>query len=147
MAESDPINEPITVRTKHAQLSLEDIATALPGTGEVMAAVGHAFGMVGHAAHGGNLDLAAYYTRRTRSLLRGLAVTRPKYADQIGEFDRDHLEPVYQALLSEDLWAFDAAYEKAIDQANVYHVETGYPYIRWARPAQPPDPGLDLGTA
>ena len=132
------------VRTKHAELTLEDIAAALPGTGEVMASVSWCYTMCWHAAVGGNWDLSAYYLRRTRSLLRGLAVTRPKYAEQIREYDTGVLERLYGAVLSRDVAAFGTLYGGATDQANEYHVATGHPYIRWSVPVQPPEKGLDL---
>jgi hypothetical protein len=133
-----------TVRTKHAELSLEDIAGALPGTGEIMASVGWCYAMCWHAAAGGNWDLAAYYLRRTRSLLRGLAVTRPKYGDQLRAYDTGVLEQLYGALVARDRPAFEALYQRATDDANGYHVDTGHPYIRWRTPAEPPDGGVDL---
>ena len=136
--------ESIRIQTKHGELSLEEVAGLLPGTGEVMASVSHCFAMCWHASRGGNGELATYYLNRTRNLLRGLAVTRPKYAEQIREFETGFLEPLYQALRDEDGPAFRGAYERATEQANVYHVDTGHPYIRWARPAQPPEAGLDL---
>ena len=128
-----------------SDLSLEEIGKALPGTGEVMASVGRCFAMSWHAAHAGGWDLAAYFFRRTRSLLRGLSVTRPKYREQLRAFDADFLEPAYQALLARDLAAFDARYDAATGRANEYHVETGHAYVRWRLPAQPPDSGLELG--
>ena len=138
------MTEGIRVRTKHGELSLEEVAGLLPGTGEVMASVSLCFGMCWHAAEGGNRQLATYYLNRTRNLLRGLALTRPKYAEQIREFEAGFLEPLYQGLRDEDPEAFRAAYERATDQANVYHADTGHPYIRWARPTDPPEKGLDL---
>jgi hypothetical protein len=135
------------VRTRHAELTLEDIGSALPGTGEVMASVSWCFAMCWHAATGGNWDLSAYYLRRTRSLLRGLSVTRPKYAEQISEYDAGVLEELYQALLAHDRVAFGALYGRATDQANEYHVTTGHPYIRWVLPSEPPEKGLDLTGA
>lgn len=135
------------VRTKHAELTLEDIGGALPGTGEIMASVSSCFAMAWHAAAGGNWDLAAYYLRRTRSLLRGLAVTRPKYADQLRDYDVGILEPLYQALTARDRGAFEDWYGRAVRDANDYHVSTGHPYIRWLLPAEPPEKGLDLGPA
>jgi hypothetical protein len=132
------------VRTKHAELALEDIAAALPGTGEIMASTSSCYAMCWHAADGGNWDLAAYYLRRTRSLLRGLAVTRPKYADQLRAYDEGILERLYEATLAGDRDDFERLYQAATDAANAYHVETGHPYIRWTRPAQPPERGLDL---
>ena len=110
-----------------------------------MASVGRCFGEGWHAAKAGNYDLAAYFVRRTRSLLRKLVVVRPKYTEQVTEFDRDHLEAVYQALLAKDLSAFNEAYARAVERANFYHVDTGHPYIVWRTPDEPPDPGLDLG--
>jgi hypothetical protein len=135
------------VRTRHAELSLEDIAGGLPGTGEVMASVSWCYAMCWHAADGGNWDLAAYYLRRTRSLLRGLSVTRPKYAAQIREYDTGLLERLYQALLGRDRAAFEDVYHDTVDQANVYHVDTGHPYIRWVLPDEPPEKGLDLSES
>jgi hypothetical protein len=135
------------IRTKHGELSLEDVAAVLPGTGEVMRSVSHCFAMSEHAARGGNWDLALYYLRRTRSMLRGLAVTRPKYRIQLAEFDSDFLEPLYQALLGRDLSLCEERFSSTVDQANVYHVDTGHDYIRWRIPDTAPDPGLDLSPA
>jgi hypothetical protein len=142
-----PMSDAPTVRTRHAELTLQDIAEALPGTGQVMASVSSCYAMCWHAADGGNWDLAAYYLRRTRSLLRGLAVTRPKYADQIRVYDTGILETLYQAVVARDRPAFDDRYQRAVDEANVYHVDTGHPYIRWVLPAVPPEQGLDLNGA
>jgi len=107
-----------------------------------MASVGRCFGSCWHASKAGNWDLAAYFVRRTRSLLRTLVSVRPKYTEQVADFDRDHLEGLYQALLNKDLAAFEVAYEKAVERANFYHVDTGHPYIDWHAPEMPPDPGL-----
>jgi hypothetical protein len=135
---------PPRVRTKHAELTLEDIAGALPGTGEIMASVSWCYAMSWYAADAGSWDLAAYYLRRTRSLLRGLAVTRPKYAHQLTVYDRDVLEALYQALLARDRPTFEMLYQRAVDEANAYHVDTGHAYIRWVLPPEPPEKGLDL---
>jgi hypothetical protein len=134
--------EGFRVRTKHGELSLEEVAGLLPGTGEVMVSVSHCFAMCWHAFQGGNRELATYFLNRTRNLLRGLAITRPKYAAQIREYETEFLEALYQALRDDDQAGFRAAYDGATDQANAYHVDTGHPYIRWARPAEPPDKGL-----
>ncbi len=132
------------MRTAHAELSLEEVADSLPGTGEVMASVGHCFAMAAHACREGAWELGAYYLRRTRSLLRGLALTRPKYGVQLGDYDRVHLEGLYRAVLDRDLAAFAERYQAATDAANAYHVDTGHAYIRWSCPAEPPEKGLDL---
>ena len=139
--------DPRVIRTRHGDLTPEQVADALPGTGEVMRGVGHCHAMAWHAAQGGNWDLAAYFSRRVRSLLRGLAVTRPQYAEQIAGFERGLLEAAYQALLARDLTAFESAYRRTVDRANELHVETGHAYIRWSPPEQPPDAALDLSPA
>ena len=123
---------------------VERIGPALIGTGDVMAMVSQCWAMCWYAAQGGNTDLAAYYLRRVRGLLRRLAAMKAKYRVQIRDFDRDHLEPASQALMDGDAAAFRSAFQAATDQANVYHVETGHPYIDWSLPDLPPEAGLRL---
>lgn len=132
------------VRTRHGELSLEEIAEALPGTAEVMAAASRAYASAWFAAHGGNWDLAAYCLRRVRSLQRGLVVIRPKYARQLQEFDRDALAPLFSAVDARDLVGFERAFDHGVERANHYHAETGKSYIRWVRPEEPPE-SLDFG--
>ena len=133
------------IKTKHGEVSLEAMAALLPGAGDIMVVVSRVYGSLWHAAHGGNWELASFYFRRTRSLLRNLSITRPKYEAQLAEFEQDHLEPIGAALHARDIAAFDKLYEATVARANELHVVTGYPYIRWSRPEDPPDPGLDLG--
>ena len=133
------------MRGKHAELSLEEMADLLPGTGEVMASVSRAFASLWFAVEGRNWDLGAFYFRRTRSLLRGLAVTRPKYAAQLAAFEADHLDPLMESIAARDPDAIRRRYDSAVAAANRLHVDTGHPYVRWRRPVSPPDPGLDYG--
>jgi hypothetical protein len=51
---------------------------------------------------------------------------------------------VFAAIERQDRAAFDRAFAAATDDANRQHVETGYPYIRWTLPDEPPK-DLDLG--
>jgi hypothetical protein len=133
------------IKTRHGEVSLEEIASLLPGAGDIMVVVSRVYGNLWHAAQGGNWDLASFYFRRTRTLLRNLSITRPKYAAQLELFEGEHLEPIGQALLAQDLDGFERLYEGSVKRVNELHVATGYPYIRWSRPEEPPDPGLDLG--
>jgi hypothetical protein len=137
--------KPARVRTRHGELTLEEIGDLMPGAGDLMVVVSRVYGNLWHAAEGGNWDLATFYFRRTRTLLRNLSITRPKYSAQVAGYLRDFLEPVGQALLARDLGAFEASYDASVARANELHVVTGYPYIRWSRPPEPADPGLDLG--
>jgi hypothetical protein len=140
-----PEPEEPRVSTKYAELSLSDIAALMPGTGQVMSHVSHLWGTCWYAAHGGNWDLASFYFRRTRSELRALIVTRPKYSEQLRRFEAGSLEPVGHALVEKDLAGFKEAFEDAVDHANAFHAETGYRYIRWRLPDRSPEAGLDLG--
>ena len=133
------------VRSRHFDLSLAEVGDLLPGTGEVMARVSRLWGTCWYAAHGGNWDLASFYFRRTRTELRALVMTRPKYAEQLRQFETEGLGPVGRALLDKDLSSFKEAFEDAVEQANAFHLDTGYGYIRWRLPDRAPEAGLDLG--
>lgn len=133
-----------SVHSRHGDLTLEQIADALPGTGEVMAAASHCFGTASHAAQAQKWDLAAYYTRRVRALMRALAVRRPKYASQLDEFVHDGLEPLLRTIAEKDEPEFRVRYATCVEMANRYHVDTGHAYIEWAPPAASPERGLGL---
>ena len=131
------------VRTKHAELSLEQIADLLPGTGEIMQSVALCWWKCAYAARGGNWPLAAYFARRVRGLQRDLAVLRPKHAERLAEFERDVLSPLLVAAAAQDRAAFETTFAAGTELANRMHVQTGYPYIRWVLPDEPPA-DLDL---
>jgi len=126
------------------ELSPEHIAAGLPGTADLMVLVGNSWWRCAYAARGGNWPLAAFYARRVRSLQRRLATIRPKYAERLARYESAMLAPVFAAIERQDREAFDPAFAAATDDANVQHVETGYPYIRWRLPDEPPT-DLDLG--
>jgi len=126
------------------ELTLQEIAELLPGTGEIMASVGACWWKCAYAARGGNWQLAAYFMRRVRSLQRKLAVVRPKYAGDLAGFEEQHIAPALAACDAGDRRAFDRAFDAATDKANELHVKWAKPYIRWTLPDEPPR-DLDLG--
>ena len=126
------------------ELSPEHIASGLPGTADLMVLVGNSWWRCAYAARGGNWPLAAFYARRVRSLQRRLGVIRPKHAERLATFESEMLMPVFAAIERQDRNGFDHAFTVATDDANRQHVETGYGYIRWKLPADPPQ-DLDLG--
>ena len=132
-----------SVRTSHGELTLEEIAELLPGTGEIMQSVGNTWWKCAYAARGGNWDLAAYFARRTRSLLRNLSLVRPKYVGDIASFQETHIAAVLAACERKDRAAFDAALQASIDAANELHVKWAKSYIRWKLPDEAPK-DLDL---
>lgn len=132
------------VRTSHGELSLEDMAEALPSTGDLMALVGQAWWKCAYAARGGNWELAAYFARRVRGIQRRLALVRPKYAEDLARFGSERVEPVLAAASQGDAAAFERAFATATDEANRMHDKWGKSYIRWVLPDEPPK-DLDLG--
>lgn len=133
-----------SVHSRHGDLTLEQIAEGLPGTGDVMAAVSHCFGTTLHAARAEKWELAAYYARRVRALMRTLAVRRPKYAAQLDDFVRAGLEPLLRAITAHDDSEFQIHFAACVEMANRYHVDTGHAYIEWVPPATSPEKGLGL---
>lgn len=133
-----------TVHTKHGDLTLEQIAGSLSGTGEVMASVSHCFGTAWHAGRAGKWELAAYYTRRVRGLMQTLAVRRPKYAAQLDEFLRDGLEPLLRAMVNRNEPEFRNRFVTCVEMANRFHIDTGHAYIEWTAPVTSPEQGLGL---
>jgi hypothetical protein len=132
------------VHSRHGDLTLEQIADGLAGTGEVMASVSHCFGTTWHAGRARKWELAAYYTRRVRGLMGTLAVRRPKYAGQLDEFVRDGLEPLLRAIVDRDEAGFRSRYAACVEMANRYHVDTGHAYIEWTAPTASPERGVGL---
>ena len=135
--------DPKRVKTSDAELSLEQIAELLPGTGEIMQSVGNAWWKCAYAARGGNFELAAYFARRVRGLQRKLAIVRPKYAADLAAFEVQHIAPVLAACDSHDRYMFDETFMRAVDAANELHAKWGKAYIRWVLPDEAPT-DLDL---
>jgi hypothetical protein len=108
-----------------------------------MQSVGNTWWKCAYAGRGGNWELAAYFARRTRSLLRKLAIVRPKYAGDVASFEATHIAAVLGACERSERAAFDAAIAAAIDAANVLHVKWAKSYIRYRLPDDPPT-DLDL---
>ena len=125
-------------RAKPPQLTLDQIADLLPGTGEIMASVGVAWWKCVYAARGGNWQLASYFARRVRGLQGKLAVIRPKYAEDLVSFEAELLGPVLAALDRHDGPAFEQLYAAATDRANELHVKWAKPFIRWVLPDEAP---------
>lgn len=126
------------------ELSPEHIAAGLPGTADLMVLVGNAWWRCAYAARGGNWPLAAFYARRVRSVQRRLGIIRPTYRERLAAYEIERLGPVFKAIEARDAGVFERAFSAATDDANRQHVETGYPYIRWILPEEPPK-DIDLG--
>ena len=131
------------ITTDENELTLREMSEALPDTPAVMEKVGHSWWHLIYAARGGNWGLAGYYLRRVDKLSSALRVLRPKHAQRLWRFQTQALPAVVEAVDAEDLAALETAYAEATDTANRLHGESGYPFIHWELPPDPPK-GLQL---
>ena len=136
--------EPIVGKTKHGELTLDQLAELQPGLGRLMPEVSDAYWTAFYAAKGGNWGLARYYVKKVGSLFRLCSIARPKYAEKLDAFKAHTLDPLEKAVGAQDFAAFEKAYMAGIDEANRYHAATGHPEIIWKLPPEPPR-HLELG--
>jgi hypothetical protein len=137
----------ISVSTEENEMTLREISEALPDTSTMMARIGDSWWRLIYAARGGNWDLAGYYLRRATKLENTLKVLRPKHRERLERFQAAALPPVVAAVEARDLAGLEQAYAAATEMANEMHGESGYPYVRWELPDEPPKGlRLDPGT-
>lgn len=134
----------IRVTTNDNELSLREMSEALPDTATIMTRVGQCWWHLIYAARGGNWELAGYYLRRVVKLENTLVTLRPKHKERMARFQAIAVPPVVAAMEAQDLTGLEEAYAAATEMANQLHGESGYPYVRWTLPEEPPK-GLDLG--
>ena len=133
MSDSPPVG-----RTKHGELTLDQIAGLMPGLGRIMRDISDRYTLTYYAAKGGNWDLARYALGGLRKLSRTGELTRPKMAEALRAFETEFLSPIASAIAARDWSAFDEAFTRATGEANRLHRELGYGYIEWVLPPQPP---------
>lgn len=131
------------VKTKHAELTLEQLADAQPGIAGLMKEIGERYHVLYFAAHGGNWNLAQHEVKVVTSILKTGAMLRPKFAQDITSFTLASLHPIGESIRAKDWRKFDEAYKKSIDEANKLHEKYGYEFIRYVLPKTPPE-HLDL---
>jgi hypothetical protein len=119
----------IKAKTKHGELTLDEIGSLMPGMSEPMAAIGQRYQTTSHAAPDGNWLLAAYQLRAIRKLFGTSKRTRPKYAQAMDEFADRHLAPFARAIEAKDWAAFSTASEATVATSDEYQRTWGYGYI------------------
>ena len=130
--------KPVVGKTKHGELTLDQIASLQPGWGGLMPQISERWWICHHAARAGHWKLASYALRKVQGLFKTGAVTRPKYAAMAQNYDKDFLQPVAQAVAAGDFAAFDVAFKRATDEGNRLHIAVGHGEIIWTLPAEPP---------
>jgi len=125
-------------RTKHGELTLDQIAELQPGLGTLMRDVSDRYWIAYYAAKAGNWELTAYQLRGLRTLFQKGNMTRPKYKPMIEEYTKKILDPLDQQVAAKNFAEFDRIYRQGIELANRMHVTTNHAEIVWKLPPHPP---------
>ena len=131
------------VKTKHAELTLEQLAEAQPGMARLMKEIGERYHVLYYAAKGGNWKLAQYELNTVTSILKTGAMLRPKFAQDIASFTLANLQLISESVKARDWKKFDEVYKKSVEEANKMHEKYGYEFVRYVLPNKPPE-HLDL---
>jgi hypothetical protein len=132
------LGEKIVVKTKHGELTLEQLAEVQPGLARLMKEIGDRFHVLYHAAKGGNWKLAEHEQKVTISILKVGATLRPKYHQDINTFIQSHLHPLGESMKAKDWKRFENAYNDAVDETNKLHEKYGYGFIQYKVSKDPP---------
>lgn len=138
--------EPVVARTKHGDLTLDQLAEVQPGLARLMDELARYFWYLYYAAKGGNWELARLHHGTALTVIRTAKTLRPKYAADLTTFEQQCMQPVAEAITKQDWAAFDRAYHRAVEESDRYHDKYGYSYIRYVLPPSPPA-HLDLGPS
>ena len=131
------MDEPVG-KTKHGELTLDEIAGLQPGMSEWMLAMAHRTHVMYFACKAGNWDLGLYQLRGIRKILNNAALTRPKYKSALEQFAKEHLDRLDAAMRRRSWGEFDRLVAAAVEASDRYHAEWGYAYIRYRIPDHPP---------
>lgn len=132
-------DKPIVARTKHGELTLDQIAELQPGLGSLMREVSDRYWIAYYAAQGGNWLLAAYQLRATCKRFADGALTRPKHKAMLDAYTTKILKPLLQHCDVRDFAAFEQTYRDGVALANRMHATTKHGEIIWKLPAHPPE--------
>ena len=139
-----PEEKPIIGRTKHGELTLDQLAELQPGLGQLMQFVSERYWTLYYAAKGGNWALAQYELNGLRSLWQKMITTRPKYKGMLENYAGKIFEPLQQHITARDFVEFEKVYQQGINLANKMHEASNHGEIVWKLPPNPPQ-HLDLG--
>ncbi len=134
-----------TIKTKHGEITLEELAEIQPGMARLMDELARRWQYSYYAAKGGNWELAKHELKQVVSLLQIAVKVRPKYMRDINEFISQNISPLNEAVDKHDWSDFSDLVNRAIDASNKYHEKYGYGFIRYILPPNPPE-HLDLGA-
>jgi len=133
------LDQKIVVKTKHGELTLEQLAEVQPGLARLMKEIGDRFHILYYAAKGGNWKLAEHEQKVTMSILKAGATLRPKYHQDITSFIQSTLQPLGESIKAKDWQTFEHCYKNAVEEANKLHEKYGYGFIDYKISKNPPD--------
>lgn len=132
------MTDKIVAKTKHGEITLDQLAEVQPGMARLMKEVGDRYHILYYAAKGGNWRLAKHELNVIASIFKTGSTLRPKYSHDLGGFTQSHLNGIDEMIQKEDWNGFEDAYKKGIEEANRLHAKLGYEYIRYVLPTSPP---------
>lgn len=133
------VDEKIVVKTKHGELTLDQLAEVQPGMARLMKEIGERYHILYYAARGGNWMLAAHELSQVMALQRTGATLRPRFADDLNTFIKEYLNPIMDAIRARDWNRFEEAYKTGIEGSYRFHEKYGYGHIRYVLPKNPPE--------
>jgi hypothetical protein len=133
------MDEKTVIKTRHGELTLEELAEAQPGMARLMKEVGERYHVLYYAAQAGNWELAKHELDVIISILKTGSKLRPKYSHDLTSFTKSHLNEISERIRARDWKEFEAAYMKGIEEANKLHEKYGYGFIRYVLPKKPPE--------
>jgi hypothetical protein len=139
------MDEKTPIKTKHGELTLEQLAEAQPGMARLMKEIGERYHVLFYAAKAGNWELAQHELNVTNSILKTASTLRPKYAHDITSFTKSHLNKIGEKIRSRNWKEFEVEFSKGIEEANRFHEKYGYGFIRYVLSKKPPE-AFDLAS-
>lgn len=133
------MEERIVGKTKHGEITIDQLAQIQPGMARLMDEVSRRFHYLYYAAKGGNWPMAKHQYNETLAIMNIVKVTRPKYTQDMEAYEKHHLSPIRDAIEAKDWKAFKEAYKRAVEGSDFYHDKYNYSYIRFVLPSKPPE--------
>lgn len=133
------MDQKIVAKTKHGELTLDQLAEVQPGMARLMKEIGERYHILYHAAKGGNWKLARHELKEITSLMKVAGTTRPKYSKDLTMFMESNLNKISEAIESKDWDKFEGVYKEGIDESNKLHEKYGYDFIRYVLSKTPPE--------
>jgi hypothetical protein len=132
-------DEKIVIKTKHGELSLEQLAEAQHGMAHLMKEVGERYHVLYYAAKALNWKLANYQLNQVIALFKIGATLRPKFTKDLNNFVKMHFHPISEAIRARDWKRFEEAFKKGIEASDRFHEKYGYAFIHFVLPKNPPE--------